>query len=339
MSTPVPPSTEPDQPDVPEHVTLSSGTVAHLVPREGGWSLEIEGARQSHLGPAEAPPALAAVRWMLAALGADLPASSAHLGGGLLTLPRAVAHRRPGAEQVVVELEPALVGLATETFSLPDGVTIRCEDARTWLEAHPGHGLGAVVIDIFVADRIPPAFTSAECFRAARAALSGTGRLVINSVAGPDLEFTRRELATLREVFTHVVMIVQGSALHGMRFGNAVLVASDAPIDSEAIRAQLTGDASRAAVVTELDPIIDGAPAVTDADELWSPEPRLPRFDEAAKALEAVRAMKKRVEALRDGARAAVEEQRADDEGRPAGEKDGPATRDADTSTPEGTAG
>lgn len=309
MSTPTSPSAQPPAPSQqPQEVALSTGEIARLVARDGGWSLEIRGARQSHVGAPGGPPALAAVRWMLAALGAELPASSAHLGGGLLTLPRAIAHRRPGAEQVVIELEPALVTLAEERFGLPDGVTIRCEDARAWLEAHPGESLGAVVIDIFAGDRVPPAFTSVECFRAARESLAETGRLVINSVAGPDLEFTRRELATMQSVFEHVAMIVQGSALHGMRFGNATLIGSAMPLDVAAIRAALKGDRSRGTLVTNLEPIVDGAEPVTDADELWSPEPRLPDFESATKALDAVRAMKKQVEALRDQAQDAASE-------------------------------
>lgn len=299
MSTPRSSSTEsPKQPEESRQVILSSGEIAHLVPRDDGWSLEIKGARQSHVGAPDAPPALAAVRWMLAALGADLPQNSAHLGGGLLTLPRAIAHRRPGAQQVVIELEPALVEVARDTFGLPDGVTIRCEDARAWLDANAAHNLDAVVIDIFTADRIPPAFTSLECFQAARESLTDTGRLVINSVAGQDLSFTRRELATMRAVFAHVAMVVQGSSLHGVRFGNATLIGSPAPLDIEAIRGALKGDPSRAALVTDLDPIIDGALPVTDADGLWSPEPRLPELEQAVKALEAAKQMKNQLEAI-----------------------------------------
>lgn len=277
---------------------LSTGERAHLVPRDGGWSLEIKGARQSHVGAPDAPPTLAAVRWMLFALGAELPHTSAHLGGGLLTLPRTIAHRRPGAEQVVVELEPALVKVARDMFGLPDGVSVRCEDARAWLDSRAESDLDAVVIDIFAADRIPPAFTSLECFQAARESLAGTGRLVVNSVAGPDLSFTRRELATMQAVFEHVAVIVQGSSLHGLRFGNATLIGSASPLDVEAIRAALKGDPSRAALVTDLDPIIDGAGPVTDADELWSPEPQLPDLDHAIKALDAVKAMKQQLETV-----------------------------------------
>lgn len=299
MSTHLSSSTEPpERPEEPHQVSLSTGETAHLVPRDDGWSLEIKGARQSHVGSPDAPPALAAVRWMLYALGGALPQRSAHLGGGLLTLPRTIAHRRPGAEQVVIELEPALVKVARERFGVPDGVTLRCEDARAWLDSRAENDLDAVIIDIFTADRIPPAFTSLECFQASRESLSDTGRLVINSVAGPDLSFTRRELATMQAVFEHVALIVQGSALHGLRFGNATLIGSPSPLDVEAIRTAMKGDPSRAALVTELDAIVDGASPVTDADELWSPVPDLPDLDQAVRALDAVKSMQKRLEAV-----------------------------------------
>lgn len=284
--------------DVPEEraprrepVTLSDGTVAHLVPRDGGWTLEVDGVRQSQVGAPGAPPALAAVRWMLAAVGKGR-LSCAHLGGGLLALPRALAEQDRGSRHVVVEHDPVLVDLARTRFGLPLGVTVEVGEARAWLAAGRASGLDAVVIDIFAGNRIPPAFTSRECFAAARSVLSDSGVLVLNSVAGPDLSFTRRELASLRAEFDHVAMIVQGSALKGLRFGNAVLVASAAPLDIVGIRAALDGDSSRGALVTELEPIIDGAQPVSDEDELWSPVPDLPRFGEALRLLDKVRSMR-----------------------------------------------
>ena len=281
--------------DRAEQITLSDGTVADLLPQDGGWCLRVRGARQSHIGPAEERPQLAAIRWMLAGLGGQMPASSAHLGGGLLTLPRAIAHRRPGARQVVVESEPALVELTRARFPLPTGVEVVLGDGRAWLHQTPQLELDAVVIDVFAGDRIPPAFTSAECFADARAVLSGTGRLVINSVAGPELEFTRRQLATMREVFKHVAMIVQGSALHGARFGNATLIGSPAPLDTGAIKAALAGDPSRGALVSDLDPIIDGAAPVTEEDGLWSPEPSSPQIEQALELLKAAEELQQTV--------------------------------------------
>jgi hypothetical protein len=272
-----------------ERIVFSDGSTADLVRKPDGWAIEIDGVAQSHLGDPTQPPKLASIRWMLAALGDQTPRTAVHLGGALLALPRAVAHRWPSTTQTVVELEPALVELAGSRFPLPAGITVETGEARSWLEAHQGSEHDAIVIDIFVGNRIPPAFTSVECMTAARRALRQEGRLVLNSVAGPELLFTRRELATLRTVFEHVAMIVQGSALAGARFGNATLIASACPIDGEVIRAALSGDPSRGALVTDLDPIIDGASPVSDADQVWSPEPNLPDASAALRLLEQAR--------------------------------------------------
>lgn len=278
-------------------ISLADGTPAHLVERDDGWFLEIDDVRQSHIGPSGAPPALATVRWMQACVGRDRGAC-AHLGGGLLTLPRALAEAEPGMRQLVVESEPALAEVARTRFGLPPGVTLEVGDARAWLDAsRPGPVWDAVVIDVFAGGRVPPAFTSRECFERAGAALQEDGILVLNSVAGPDLTFTRRELATLRTVFAHVAMVVQGSALKGLRFGNAVLVGSHSRLDVAEIRAALDGDPSRGALVTDIEPIIDGAPPVHDVDELWSPMPDLPDIDHALRALDRVRTTSESVRA------------------------------------------
>lgn len=294
--------------DEPVRLSFYDGTVADLRLRDGAWAIEIDGVVQSHLGDPAEPPRLASIRWMLAALGDRGPASCAHLGGGLLTLPRAIAHRWPASSQVVVELEPCLVELAETRFPLPAGVMLEVIDARAWVEAHAASSFDAIVIDIFSGNRIPPAFTSLECITAARDALAAGGRLVMNSVAGPDLTFTRRELATLRTVFSHVAMIVQGSALHGVRFGNATLIASTSPIDADPIRAALAGDPSRGALVTDLDAIVGDADPILDADRLWSPPPDLPNLGAALRLVEQASALGDVVSGLKsDGDRGAAD--------------------------------
>lgn len=273
-------SNEDDASSAREVVVLADGTEAELIGRDDGWILQVDGIRQSHVVEPGSTPGLATTRWLMAALGTDRR-TLAHLGGGLLTLPRAVAITNPSARQVVVELDPVLAALAQERFGLPEGVSVEVADARAWLDGGGRHewtrdACDAVVIDVFAGGRIPAAFTSAECFAAARSLLGPGGVLLINSVAGGDLGFTRRELATLRAEFAHVAMIVQGSSLHGLRFGNAVLIASDEPVEEARIRAALKGDESRGALVTDLDDFVGDAEVVRDADELWSPVPTLP---------------------------------------------------------------
>jgi len=267
---PTPPSSS--DPEAPrEQITLLDGTAAEVWQDKDGWSLQINGIRQSHMGPPDVPPKPAAFRWILAALGSNLPERSAHLGGGLLTVPRVLAARRPGSQHIVVELEPELVRLAREKFGLPPEVDLRLGDARAWIDETDDPAstepFDAIVIDVFAGGRIPPEFTSLDCFARARSKLSPRGRLVVNSVAGPELEITRRALAGMQSLFEHVAMIVQGSVLKGMRSGNAILIGSAEPLDSDAIRAALSEDSARASLVTDIDPIVGGAPPIRGTEQ------------------------------------------------------------------------
>lgn len=256
---------------------LTTGQPAAIVMLDDGWALEIDGLRQSHVGDDAEPSPHATVRWMRAALASMLERPGApriaHLGGAAMSLPRQLAHARQDAEQVVVELEPAIVDLVVAHAPPPHGISVVVDDGRAWLESAAAGAFDAVAIDVYAGGRIPPAFTSHECALAARAALTDDGVLVVNGVAGPDLDFTAAHLASLATAFGHVALIVQGSVLAGARFGNAVLVASGAPIDPEPIRAALAGDASRGAFVGDVSRIVDGVAPLRDADDRWSPEP------------------------------------------------------------------
>ncbi|WP_105566202.1 spermidine synthase [Microbacterium halophytorum] len=279
-------------------ITLSSGTEAQLVPRDGGWSLEIDGVRQSQIVAPGRPPALATTRWALAAIGDGEPLRCAHLGGAILTLPRVLAERRPGSPQLAVELEPAFVELCRTELPVPDGIEIIEGDAREWIDMTAPDSWDVVTCDVFAGGRIPPAFTSREFFASAHRVLRAHGLFVCDSVAGPEPEFTRRELATLRDVFRHVAVITPPSVLAGLRFGNAMLIASDAPIDAERIRAALRDEPSKGRLVTDLDEFVGDATIIRDADEVWSPVPRLPNLRAAREALDAIEAMKNRVKGV-----------------------------------------
>jgi len=289
-----------------ETLRLAAGRTAELIPRDGGWILQVDGLRQSHLDPAGGRPSLAITRWMLAAL-APIPTRVVHLGGGLLSLPRAISDLAPGVQQLVVELDPALVALNRERFGVPEGVTLRTGDGRVWLdEGGPSpwlsEGADVVVIDVFAGGRIPPAFASRECFAGANQALAAGGVLLVNSIAAGDLVFTRRQLATLRSVFAHVAFVVQGSALHGLRFGNALLIGSDAPIDIDGIKAGLAGDASRGALVTDLDDLVGDALPVSDDDALWSPVPDVPDLSGAVAMADRARSLGRTLREVSDSA-------------------------------------
>lgn len=272
--------------DEPLSIVLSDGRTAHVVPDADGWMLEVGGVRQSHIAAPGEPLALAYARWMMAALAGQERHRLAQLGGGLLMLARAIAARWPGTEQVVVESEPALVSLIHSHFPPPAGVTVIEGDARSWLASAAPDSQDAILVDVFHDGRIPPPFSSIELASDARRVMTDSGLLVINSVAGPELLFTRRQLAGLQSVFPHVVMIVQGSALGGLRFGNACLIASGSEIDADAVREHLRGDTSKGALVTDIVPLVGDAAPLSDHDGLWSPEPALPDVSSSIAAIE-----------------------------------------------------
>ncbi|MGI6878954.1 spermidine synthase [Microbacterium sp. gxy059] len=275
--------------EAPWIVPLSGGGEAALRPVDGGWLLEVDGVRQSHVPAPGGRPPLAITRWMIAALGRGDAIRALHLGGGILALPRALADARPGSTQLVAEKEPAFVELARTRFPAPDGAEVVEADARRLLAGTEEGAWDAVTIDVFAGGRIPPPFSSIECAAEARRALAPGGLLVVNSVAGPEIDFTRRHLAGLRATFAHVAMIVQGSSLGGLRFGNACLVASDRPLDADGIRGSLREDPSKGALVTDLDDLVGDAAPLHDTDETWSPEPDLPDAANALAALERMR--------------------------------------------------
>lgn len=267
-------------------IALSDGRTALVAPVADGWLLTIGGVTQSHIAAPGRPLPLAYGRWMLAALGGGERRRIAQLGGGLLMMARAIAERWPDAVQLVVESEPALVSLIRSDFPPPAGVTVVEGDARAWLSHAPSRSQEAILIDVFQDGRIPPAFSSIELAHHARRILTDDGLLVVNSVAGPRLEFTRRQLAGLRSSFPHVAMIVQGSSLGGLRFGNACLIASGHEIDADGIRETLRGDASKGALVTDLAALIADASPMNESEGIWSPEPTLPDVSSAVEMID-----------------------------------------------------
>jgi hypothetical protein len=68
---------------------------------------------------------------------------------------------------------------------------------------------------------------------------------VANVIDYPPFRFARAELATFRERFDHVALVGPSGSFAGQYGGNLVLVASDRPIDVDALarRASAHGDA------------------------------------------------------------------------------------------------
>ena len=99
--------------------------------RTDSWLLFIDGVPQSGVDLAD-PGYLEFEYVRRIGHAADLafparqPLRALHLGGGALTLPRYLAHTRPGSRQLVAELDDALTDLVAATCRCPPGTASGC---------------------------------------------------------------------------------------------------------------------------------------------------------------------------------------------------------------------
>lgn len=277
----------------PASARLSDGTLAHIVRSEyaGGWELQVDGTPQSHVDLDD--PTHLHFEYV-ARMGAviDLlrrprqPVTAVHLGAGALTLPRYVDATRPGSRQQVIELEPALVDLVRAELPLPKGASIRVRigDAREGLGRLPAALVGNVdllVSDVYAGSQTPAHLTTVEFYTAAEKLLAAEGVLLVNVADGAGLAFARRQVATVRAVFPHVIVLAEVQVLKGRRFGNLVIAASRAPLPSEWLPRLMAAGPHPAKVAqgVELDEFVRGARLATDADATPSPKPAASVFD------------------------------------------------------------
>ena len=281
------------EPDDAPQARLSDGTIARIT-RSGftsGYELEVDGTPQSHVDLDD--PSHLHFEYV-ARMGAVIdqlrmprqPLTAVHLGAGALTIPRYVEHTRPGSRQQVIELEPALVELVRAQLPLPRGASIRVRigDAREGLDRLPAGLLGMVdllVSDVYSGAQTPAHLTTVEFYTAAARLLAPEGVLLANVADGAGLAFARRQVATVRSVLKHVIVLAEVQTLKGRRFGNLVIAASPAPLPTEWLPRLMAAGPHPAKVAqgAELDEFARGARPATDADATPSPKPAASVFE------------------------------------------------------------
>lgn len=277
----------------PAQVRLGDGSIARVVPSRfaGGYELEVDGTPQSHVDPGD--PTHLHFEYV-ARMGAVIdrlrlpgqPITAIHLGGGALTLPRYIAHTRPGSRQQVVELEQPLIDLVRAELPLPRDaqVRVRIGDARTVAAKLPAGLQGAadlVVSDVFAGAQTPAHLTTVEYYRLLAGLLAPDGVLLVNIADGAGLAFARRQVATVRAVLPEVIVLAEVQTLKGRRFGNLVIAASAAPLPVEWLPRLMAAGPHPAKVAQgdEIDAFARGAAVVTDADASASPKPSASLFE------------------------------------------------------------
>jgi MFS family permease len=155
------------------------------------------------------------------------PIRALHIGGGAFTMPLYVNATRPGSINKVLEIDPAVVDVAKEKFSVKIGPRIRVKegDARLSVAAEPLGSYDIVFGDAFSSRSVPWHLTTKEFLGRVRRLLRSRGAYVMNLIdAGA--HFARAEAATMRSVFGAVTLI-QESGSH-----NLVLVGTNQPLDT-----------------------------------------------------------------------------------------------------------
>ncbi|MBR7831493.1 fused MFS/spermidine synthase, partial [Actinospica sp. MGRD01-02] len=205
------------------------------------------------------------------------PLDALHLGGGALTLPRYLAHTRPGSRQLAVEIDTGLTDFVRSHLPLDKRarIRVRVADAREALATMKPADWDLIVSDVFAAARTPAHLTSVEYVRLGATALRETGVYAANLADGAPLKFARAQAATVHAVYPHCALIAEPGVLRGRRFGNLVLAAGHRPLPLADLTRKAAADPFPARVLAgdELRQWIAGAAPVTDATAADSPEP------------------------------------------------------------------
>jgi spermidine synthase len=182
------------------------------------------------------------------------PLSAVHLGGGGFTMPRWLAASRPGSASTVLEVDRGVVELGRRELAVDaiPALDVRVGDARTALAAVPADAADLVVGDAFGARSVPWHLATAEFAAEVRRVLRPDGIYVLNVIDYDPRRLLAAETATLAARFPHVLLMIRPDQLAQGAGGNAVLVASDRPLDLSALDA-------RAAARGEPDSVLDEA--------------------------------------------------------------------------------
>ncbi|MFM2308863.1 MAG: hypothetical protein RLY87_984 [Chloroflexota bacterium] len=139
----------------------------------------------------------------------------------------------PDAEVDAIEIDPAIVAVARQSFGMRDSATaggnpnyrVHVADGRTWLAAQTG-SYDIIGVDAYHQPYIPFHLTTVEFFEMAKARLTPNGALVLNAGLGAngDIRLAQALATTMRQVFTSVFVLETAS------YGNWMLIGTIAHI-------------------------------------------------------------------------------------------------------------
>lgn len=131
------------------------------------------------------------------------PLSALHLGAGGFTLPRYIAHTRPGSKQIAVDIDPDLVDFVLTELPLGEdaAIEVRIDDARAVLPRLEGT-FDLIMLDIFSGEDAPAHLTEPSYYAELRERLAPGGVLLVNIGDDPPLRFASTQMRAFSLAFS-----------------------------------------------------------------------------------------------------------------------------------------
>ncbi|MDN5275843.1 MAG: Spermine synthase [Candidatus Saccharibacteria bacterium] len=152
------------------------------------------------------------------------------IGGGAFTLPTAIIERFSSVKVDVVELDPALPGIARDFFNLPDDprLTIMTQDGRAFINQDVPRVYDLVIIDAFSEYHIPHSLLSVNALQRYKRLLKPGGIIALNYIAHYQARrptLSHDLVRTFEAVFPYISLIPADAHYPESAEQNVILVA------------------------------------------------------------------------------------------------------------------
>jgi spermidine synthase len=150
----------------------------------------------------------------------------------------------PGSALDVIEIDPGVTQIAHDMLGLDRDTSVVSynEDARMYLAREPNREYDLIYGDAFNDFGVPYHLTTKEFNDRVQAWLADDGLYVVNLIDGPWGALLRSYTYTLRQTFDHVYLAINLDAYKRSSRSTLVLLASDAPLDLDAMETFDGGD-------------------------------------------------------------------------------------------------
>ena len=187
------------------------------------------------------------------------PIDALHLGGGGFTVPTYLAATRPGSYNHVLEIDDVLLDVARDELGFATGpdMEVTIGDGRLAFDDFADDSFDLVVGDAFGGQAVPWHLTTTEFIAKVDRVLRDGGIYVMNIIDGDENRFAEWEVATLRDNFDFVEVIIHPDGID-RRVRNEILVASDQPIPA------LSFDPADGLLVDDIEAFADGGNVLRD---------------------------------------------------------------------------